>query len=213
MSKGYILVESHGEVEAAANLVARLWGDLGLSSLPWSTPIRWKNLHREDGIRRGAQYIQAKRDVASLLVLRDEDDACPRETGPLAAAWLAAAALPFPSAVVLLRREYETLFLLCLHLMAGKPLGSRPGLREGARFDGRAEDVRGAKEYVSKWLGPGRAYKPTIDQLPLTRMLDFGVLRSAPGVPCFGTLERALRWLDAHRGRAGVVYPHALAES
>lgn len=47
--KGYVLVEGHGEVQAAGNLLARL------STFPWSTPIRWNNLHLEQGLQRGAE--------------------------------------------------------------------------------------------------------------------------------------------------------------
>ncbi len=55
MTKGYMLVEGHGEVEAAGNLVARLAQDLGIS-FPWTKPIRWKNLHKQDGINKGGEY-------------------------------------------------------------------------------------------------------------------------------------------------------------
>ena len=74
--KGYVLVEGHGEVQAAGNLLARL------STFPWSTPIRWNNLHLEQGLQRGAEFVRGKSDVRALLVLRDEDDACPKSRGP-----------------------------------------------------------------------------------------------------------------------------------
>jgi hypothetical protein len=58
-------------------------------------------------------------------------------------------------------------------------------------------------------MSPGRSYKPTLDQLPLTRFVDFGAIRAhEPPLPCFGTLERALRFLDARRqAREQGVYP------
>ena len=51
-SKGYILVEGHGEVLAAQNLITRLSQASGLF-LPWKTPLRWPNLHQWEGLRRG----------------------------------------------------------------------------------------------------------------------------------------------------------------
>jgi recombinational DNA repair ATPase RecF len=48
-------------------------------------------------------------------------------------------------------------------------------------------------------------YKPTVDQLPLTRMIDLTRLAQA-GVPCFGSLERALRHLARPASLNGV-YP------
>lgn len=209
MSKCYILVEGHGEVEAAANLVSRMASAAGLSMV-WGRPIRWRDLHRETGLRRAAELIRAKPDAGALLVLRDEDDECPRDRGPVFADWLRALRLPFPAAIVLLHPEYEVLFLPCLDRMAGRTLGTgkaeRPGLAAGTRWDHGWEDRRGIKEWLSHHYPEGRIYKPTTDQLDLTRMIDLDALRAA-GVPCFGTLERALGFLAAHLGEAEVVYP------
>lgn len=210
----YLVVEGHGEVAAAANPITRVSASLGLA-LTWSTPIRWPALNTRRGVERAARFVAAKPDVDSLLVLRDEDDLCPRERGPQTSAWLRELALPFPSAVVLLHPEYEVLFLPCIERMAGKPLpatagGPRPGLRADARWNGHWERRRGIKEWLSKNFSGTSAYKPTLDQLPLTRMVDLDVLRAA-GVPCFETLERALKSLDAGRGGCDV-YPSPAAD-
>lgn len=207
MAKGYILVEGHGEVEAVDNLISRLSLDLGLSR-QWAPARRWEKLNLQVGIVRGANVVRAKGDAAGLLILRDEDDACPAQSAPEVATWLRALNLPFPAAIVLFKPEYEVLFLPCLHLMAGQPLGSgagaRPGLQEGARWDGSWEKRRGIKEWLSANFPPNRSYKPTLDQLPLTRMIDLSVLRQAD-VACFGTLERALK--ATAEGAPGSVYP------
>lgn len=65
----YVLVEGHGEVQAVGNLLSRLSDDLGIY-FPWSNPIRWKNLHTEDGLRKGAEFIRARTNVRALLILR-----------------------------------------------------------------------------------------------------------------------------------------------
>ena len=146
--RAYVLVEGQGDVLAVGNLLARLSSDQG-ATLAWSTPVRWPNLHLEQGLRRGAEFVRSKKDVRGLLVLRDEDDACPRHRGPEMANWLRALGLPFPSAVVLLHPEYEVVFLPCLDLMAGEQLGGRPGLDPGAVWDGETwEARRGVKEWV-----------------------------------------------------------------
>ncbi len=113
-------------------------------------------------------------------------------------------------AVVLLYREYETLFLPCLARMAGVRLRNhlnieRDGLLPGTKFEGDYESIRGVKEWLSKHYPKGRAYKPAYDQLPLTRLIDFDDLRRS-NLPSFGTLERALRFLDGARGKP-IVYP------
>jgi hypothetical protein len=45
MNKAYLVVEGHGEVEAARNLVIRLWADLGLPHAVWGAPKRGKALN------------------------------------------------------------------------------------------------------------------------------------------------------------------------
>ncbi len=205
MGKGYILVEGHGELGAVDNLISRLSADLGLLRA-WAPAIRWKNLHQQAGFEKGANFIRGKSDVEALLILRDEDDACPKYRAPAMAEWLRDSRLPFPSAVVLF--HHEVLFLPCLERMAGKPLGvgpaARPGLRPEARWEGSWESRRGIKEWLSAQFPPNRSYKPTLDQLPLTRLIDFPTLRRAD-LACFGSLERAL--LRLAEGSVGEVYP------
>lgn len=195
---------------AVGNLVNRLSQRMP-SALIWSPPIRWKNLHRQDGITKGAEYIRRKSDAGALLVLRDEDDRCPREQGPILAGYLRELRLPFPAALVLLHPEYEVLFLPCLPQMAGQPLGSgtlrRSGIVAGTAWPwpGDWERHRGIKEWLTRHYPENRSYKPTTDQLPLTQLIDLDLLQAAE-VPCFGTLERALAFLGSSPG-PGEVYP------
>lgn len=196
--KAWLLVEGQGEVAAAGNLVARLGREVGFP-IPWTHPLRWKNLHQWEarhsgGLLKGAEYARFQEDMGALLILRDEDDACPKKLAPEIAERLRSLQLPFPVAYVLLHPEYEVLFLPCLTEM-GFP-----------EWDGETwESRRGIKEWLSRQLPPGRRYKETVDQLPMTRQIDFQVLRQA-GVPCFGSLERAIRFLGDHQGTSAV-YP------
>lgn len=210
-ARRYVLVEGHGEVEAVGNLLTRMTHRLG-DHVPWARPLRWKNLHQWEvgrgggGVRAGVEYVRSKQDVASLLVLRDEDDGCPRELGPMTASRIRELNVPFPVAHVLLKPEFEVIFLPCLDLMAGRSIEGRVGLADGTRWDGETwETRRGVKEWLSRQFPKDRAYKPTVDQLPLTRMIDLDVVSNAD-VPCFGTLERALRFLVSDRV-GGAVYP------
>jgi hypothetical protein len=213
MSRGYLVVEGHGEIRAALNLVTRLWRDLGLDpQFHWSDPpIRGQALQTREGVLRACHLVRTKRDAAALL-LRDADDDidCPKTCDPQTAQWIRDEQLPFPAASVLFRREFETLFLPCLGRMAGKPLRDdrgieRAGLDAGTIFTGDYEGVRGVKEWLSRHFPPGRSYKPTLDQLPMTRMIDLDELRRS-GLPLFGTLENALRFIGTTREGPGV-YP------
>ena len=206
MRRGYLVVEGHGDGQAALNLVTRLTQDLGLVGLHWANPIRGRNLHQERGIQKAGELVRCKRDAAALLLLRDEDDGCPKQLAPLAAGWLRKLVLPFPAAVVLAHREFEALFLPCLSRMAGRKLVGpegveRDGLLPSSAFCGNPESVRGVKEWLSERMPSGRVYKPTVDQLALTRLVDFQLLRgSVPPLPCFGSLERAVQFLHRQVG-------------
>ena len=209
MGKGYLIVEGHGDGRAALNLVHRVWADLGLPYVHWdSQPIRGTSLHTRQGVQRACELLRTKPQCDRALLLRDEDDLCPKDRGPEAAAWIKELQLHFPVAVVLPYREFETWFLPCLPLMAGRPLVTqgieRPGLVAGTTYNGNVEGIRGVKEWLSKHFAGGKAYKPTLDQLPLTQLLDLPTLRAA-NVPSFGTFERALRFLSA--AAPGAVYP------
>lgn len=201
MSRSYLVVEGHGEMSAALNLVVRLAMDLGLYLPHWAEPIRGKNLHQQRGIEKVCNLVRLKGDADALLILRDEDDECPATVAPSAAEWIRDANLPFRAALVLAHREYEALFLPCIAKMAGKPLidergVKRDGILSNAAFNGNPEGIRGVKEWLSDHMPSGRSYKPTLDQLPLTRMIEFSVIREhEPPLPCFGTLERALSFL------------------
>ena len=210
MAKGYILVEGHGEVEAVPNLISRLCQDIDCL-IPWTKPLRWTNLHqweaKRGGIQRGANFIRTKPNAGALLILRDEDDACPKRLAPVIADQLRSLTLPFPVAYTLLRPEYEVLFLPCLQNMTGSFPDGRAGLNPTAQWDKDSwEGRRGIKEWLSTQFPQGQSYKPTVDQLTMTRKIDFQTLRQAK-VPCFGTLERALRFLSTNFEQAGVVYP------
>jgi hypothetical protein len=210
VNKGLVVVEGHGEVEAVANLVHRLWTAQGHAFLNWQV-ARWPKLASDDGLKKACNYARGIR-AAALLVLRDNEDSCPKDDGPRLAKIISAQALSVPAAVVLLYREYEVLFLPCLERMAGVLLKDdrgveRPGLVAGTRYEGNYESVRDVKGWLSDHFPQGRSYKPTLDQLPMTRLLDFEVLRSS-GLPCFGTLERALGHLAQGIARSDAgVYP------
>ncbi|MDD2765452.1 MAG: DUF4276 family protein [Opitutaceae bacterium] len=201
MGRCYLVVEGHGDGKAALNLITRLCLDLRLPPLHWAEPYRGKNLHQQRGIQKVCEYVRSKADAQAIMLLRDEDDGCPKDLAPIAAKWIRTMGLPFPGAIVLAHREFEAFFLPCISQLAGRKLqGSygieRAGLVLGTTFSGNAEDIRGVKEWLSRHMPQGRSYKPTVDQLPLTRMIDLKVLRcSVPPLPCFGSLERALKFL------------------
>ena len=215
MSRGYMIVEGHGEVGAAANLVTRLWRDLGLDpQFHWSgMPIRGKAIHTREGVTRACSLVRTKHDAAAMLLVRDADDDidCPKIRGPETADWVRAEQLAFPCAIVLFRREFETLFLPCLERIAGQPLRDdrgieRAGLLPGTSFKETTKVYAVSKSGCRAISLPGISYKPTLDQLAMTRMIHFDDLRRS-GLSSFASLETGLRFIGQNPGTPGVYPP------
>jgi hypothetical protein len=212
-----LVVEGEGDKNAMPLLLARLATDLGLP-----LPVLDRNLKLPTGnlIERNRKIEVYTRNAGldALLVIHDDEDGCPKKDAPAQADALRALRLPFPTALVLMYREYETIFLPSIATLAGAELKDergvpRKGLLPGTVFpDQDFERPRGVKEWLSKRMAPGRTYKETVDQLSMTRLLDFDAIRRS-GLPCFGSLERALRFLVANQGQRGAVYPEAAGDT
>jgi hypothetical protein len=201
MNKGFLIVEGHGELDAARLLIGRLWRDLALPDIYWEKPIRAArgSLHHRITVERMCELLRSQRRCDAALILRDADnnEDCPATNGPLTASWIAALNLPFPTAVVLARREFEAWFLPCMKSMTGKKIRDGLQLQTTPTWTGDPEEVRGAKAELTRNLFPkNKPYKESVDQAALVQMVDFSLLRSA-NVRSFGTLERALKFLAA----------------
>lgn len=209
MRKARLVVEGHGELDAAPILMNRLWRHLGLSpDVAWDSPaIRSpRDLKRQDAVVQACELVRPKRDTAMLLVLRDDEDGCPAKSGPETASWVHTLGLPFPTSVVMAYREFETWFLPSIHSIAGVPLpNGRPGLRPGVAFAGsNYEGSRDSKYWLTEHMNAGRRYSETMDQAGFTRLLDLAAVQNS-GIDSFSVLCRALIALD--QATPGSVYP------
>jgi hypothetical protein len=207
-AKGYLVVEGHGEVTAAPLLVNGLAQHLQLAVRFYGSVIRTKGVHDPTALLKAAALLRSKPDCGHALFIFDDEDGCPAKDGPAKAHELRSLGLPFPAAVVLAFREYETWLLPCVASMAGRPIqrddGTRlRGLKPGTQPPPDPEAIRDAKGWLTEHYVE-RAYKETQDQAALTQLVDFGVLR-ASGLSSVGTLERALRFLDG--ANPSGVYP------
>jgi hypothetical protein len=208
MGKNYIVIEGRGENGSVEHLVRRLSIDLGHPEAFWKVGGRTTNLKSASALIQQCEKLRGRGDCDRALLLQDDEDGCPRLDGPRLSGIVRDLNLPFPVAVVLFFREYETLFLPCLHTMAGRALKDDRGielapLAAEARFSGDPEAVRNAKKAINQFLPRTHPYKETTHQIALTRLLDLDTLR-ASGLPCSGSLERAVAFLLG--GTCGV-YP------
>lgn len=207
-----VIREGHGEAGAIENLTVRAIQGLGLDSTFWSIPPspRFVITSPESAVRAAA--IAAESQPAAALLTADLDDGCPKFDAPRFSAAIRAEVFPFPIAVVLFYREFETLAISVADRLGGRELVSTKGQSiltlTAAEVPSDPEAPRDAKGWVSRELMEDVSYKPTVHQLPLTRKLDVDELRAA-GLSSYRRLESALQFLAAevNAGTAGCYPP------
>lgn len=216
-----VVAEGHGETEAIGNLIMRIAkaDDLVLPHIPASGGVIRRTI-LTPGSLGDACRLAASKGATALLLTRDADnDAqddqhgdCPKVRAPEMADWVRDVKLGFPAAVVLFRWEYESMFLAGLESIVGVPLKGpdgieRPGIEVGAAFHGDPDQApRGAKEWLTDHMPRRVSYKPTTDQLAMTRLLDLDSPRLNE-LSSFRRLRRALRFLAENQTVPRSVYP------
>lgn len=213
----WIVREGEGEEDALPNLVFRLCDRLGVSLPGHNTKKhgRKRPLLTRPQVQEACGIVQASPGDTALLLTRDADQDqladqdCPKYTAPEMATWVRELDLPFPVAVVLFYKEFETLFLAGATGLAGREIcDSRSRaigqIPVGVDRHPSPETPRDAKGWVRANLVTG--YKPTLHQAPLTRLLDLADL-DASGLSSYRRFGRALEFLALNLGETGAVYP------
>lgn len=168
-----IVAEGEGEVEAAPKLVSRLLRARGHEG--WF--VRG-GAYKTGGLPTFLSRPQAtlaavqRKNPDAVLFLFDLDDGCPLAEAPKVTAILKASTLPFPTAVVLVRCEYEAWMIASIESIAASDARFPAGLV----CDVDPETIRDAKGWLTARLPAGTRYKPTIDQTRLTSAIDLAVV-------------------------------------
>jgi hypothetical protein len=68
---------------------------------------------------------------------------------------------------------------------AAESFANRGELRPNTIRPEHPESIRGAKEWLTRHMQPGRAYSPTVDQAALAAKLDFQAAKRAPSFDKF----------------------------
>lgn len=168
----YSIVEGPGEEKAVPLLLRRLLERL--DRFEFRVPKSHKANGRFNIIKPGGleTYLERMRHITScrgVLVLVDAEEES-RECPPTLAYTLAhrsqTLGLPFPVVIVGACCEYESWFLYNLHTKI------KDSLIPNARFEGDPAKKCGAKEWLSKNMPSGTAYKPTDHQEIMTNHID-----------------------------------------
>lgn len=164
-----LIVEGDGEVDAVPSLLTKILR----TEQMWDwfaddRPIRVGNPHNLK--RKLEQYLRlaaGRKDCAGILILLDLDEGCPVHEARALADQVRELQLPYPVAIVLAYREYETWFLASLDTVVGQ--GDLPA---GLVYQGDVEARRGVKEWLQAQMPAGRGYKETVDQRRFTALID-----------------------------------------
>lgn len=195
------VVEGHGEVDAVPLLVRRICGEmLGCWAVKTTRPVRIpkSKLVRPHELERAILLARnINRGQGPVLVVLDADDDCPASLGPQLRSRALSISQPHEVSIVIPKYEFETWFLTAARSMSG--LG---GLRQELLARENPEGIRGAKEWLSRNMVPGKTYSPTIDQAVLVSSMDLP--GATLGSQSFARLCREIeRLLVSHRKQGG----------
>ncbi|MBI4564021.1 MAG: DUF4276 family protein [Planctomycetes bacterium] len=155
-------------------------------------PIRVpkSKLLKEGEIERAVELVARKTGPdAGILILMDSDDDCAAQLGQRLRNRVIQARSDRRIAVVLAKREYETWFLA-----AAESLRSQRGLAADLTMPANPEDIRGAKEWLTRHMNEGRIYGETLDQPALTGVFDLQSARRSDSFDkCFREIVSLLR--------------------
>jgi hypothetical protein len=179
------IVEGHGEVEALPVLVRRIL--LEQDPPGFADILRPRRIAKGSLLRQGEleRYVEIAADQiafhGAILVVIDSDcELLPCVIGPELLARAKLARPDKPIGIVLAHCEWENWYLAAAESLAG-----RRELRADIASPEHPESIRGAKEWLSKRMQPGRAYSPTADQAALAASLDLNAARRAPSFDKF----------------------------
>ena len=171
------IVEGHGEEEAFPKLLYNIILTVKPAFYPIVLPphrVPRDSLLNVPGTLED-YAVKAMADAGPtgrLLVLIDSDDDDPRG---LASRLLQRLPPNIPnarSAVCLAVREYESWFIASLESIA--PLA---GIDRSVRPPHNVEQIRGAKEWLTRRMPPGNAYRPTLHQAEFSSAVDVDLAR------------------------------------
>lgn len=196
MKRIVLFVEGVGEAQSAPALVGRLWAErtdatsVGfVDSNPFIVGNVIKVINRKDDWIRHLRAAAKRSSLGGVLVVLDADvwedeGGCAVEAARklVEAARDAGAGSQFSIAVVLMRKEFESILIASYSSLPG----SRPNVSLPSDIEVAPRD---AKRWLKQDLNGG--YKEATDQVELTKSIDIDVVRGAK-LRSFRRLESAV---------------------
>ena len=194
MPKIVPIVEGQGEVDAVPTLIWKLLREMKRYDIQVARPKNVNgrdNLTKPDGLENYIRLCWRERDCGAILVLMDADKHCPLELAQDFSRRVQAMGAKYPVVTVIANCEYEAWFLASLETMLERP--------DGLTYPGGVEARVGVKGWLDQhFFPPGRTYKPTVNQKPMTEQLNIGLAgqRSRSFRRLWHAVEQALAAMD-----------------
>jgi hypothetical protein len=171
------VIEGQGEIEAIPLLVRRICNDiLGFFALKTTRPVRIprSKLVRPGELERAIRLAQEICEGTGPVVVElDADEDTPCVLGPQLKARALKIARPQSVSIVIPKYEFEAWFLA-----AAESLRGIRGLRDDILPPPNPEAIRGAKEWLSRNMAPGRKYSASVDQVALVATMNLVAART-----------------------------------
>lgn len=167
------IVEGYAEVHAVPVLLRRIAKALQVYDIQIGKPIRCHRhrLVKSGELERAIELAVMKSGTQGrVLLLLDADEDCPAKLGPELLARAKQARGDVGIDVVFAKREFEAWFLGSL-----ESLRLKYSIAEGSLPPADPEEIRGAKEYLSRLMGG--PYSEVIDQPSMADTFDMETAR------------------------------------
>jgi len=170
------IVEGPGEVEALPILLRRLLEEKQKYRINIQLPINAHglgNLTKENGLERFLKLAEKRPSCSAILILIDADIYCAKDIAICLANRANVHNPHIPTAVVAAKFRYENWFLASFETLSGKR-----GLQEELPNIITPEAVPDPKNWITKNKVQGRIYKETLDQAPMSQLIDINLVQS-----------------------------------
>jgi hypothetical protein len=192
------IVEGNGEVSAVPILVRRVAAELDPTLEVEINPVlrvSSSRLRRVGELERNVELAARKlEEPGGIFILLDCDweNGCPAQDGPELLSRAKQARPDKNISLVLAKMEFEAWFIAAAESLRGKR-----GLHDNLQPAMHPEDIRGAKEWLSRHMPQSRPYTATTDQPALTAVFDLLEARRADSFDkCYRELRALLLSLD-----------------
>jgi hypothetical protein len=194
------IVEGDGEVEAVPILIRRVAAEIDPSLAVRVDPVLRvpaSRLMKPQELERYVEFAARKLSGQGgilILVDCDWDQGCPAQEAPALLARARQARGDMTISVVLAKKEYEAWFIAAAESLRGKR-----GLATDLTAPANPEDIRGAKEWLSRHMPRNRPYAETTDQPALSAVFDMAQAREADSFDkCYREIAATLQALRVH---------------